>query len=61
MMFFSLYLNLNNINRTISYNILNELVKQPVNSNTNKSNNRIGMNTNDFNYGQTVCLPKVTV
>ena len=61
MMFVSLDLNRKNINRAISDNMLKELGEQPGNCNINKSNNHIGMNTNDFNYGQTVCLPKVTV
>lgn len=56
-MFVSLDLNRKNINRAISDNMLKELGEQPENCNTKKSNNHIGMNTNDFNYGQTVCYP----
>jgi hypothetical protein len=59
MMFVSLDLNRKNINRAISDNMLKELGEQSDNCTDDQSNHHIDMNTNDFNYGQTVCYPRV--
>ena len=60
MMFVSLDLNRKNINRAISDNMLKELGEQYDNDTSNQSNDDVDMNTNDFNYGQTVCHHRAT-
>jgi hypothetical protein len=58
MMFVSLDLNRKNINRAISDNMLKELGKCERRPVPCRADTNAGMNTNDFNYGQTVRYPR---
>jgi hypothetical protein len=55
-MFISLDLNRKNINRAISDNMLRELGRHMLCYGMLNCSQVTGMNTNDFNYGQTVSI-----